>query len=289
MPFKIINTDITKVNTEVIVNAANRSLLGGGGVDGAIHNAAGYELLKECKNLGGCKTGEAKITKGYNLPAEYIIHTVGPVWQGGFSDEEDYLKKCYENSLNIFKSLKLKSIAFPLISAGIYGYPKDKAINIAVSVIKKFLESYDADIFLVIFDRNDFILNNPLFNDLDSYLIKNSVKIPVNNSGVCKIPGNYNINYSLYKKANTDKKFFIDIINNKEICDKNTAKAISIALELDVYNSENFLSECGFSLSDRSDIIFRYFTEKNFYDIFEINKFLFKYGEPLLGTTALKI
>jgi len=136
---ELINGDITSLDVDAIVNAANSSLLGGGGVDGAIHNAAGPELLAECESLNGCKPGQSKITKGYNLKARHIVHTVGPIWCGGNKDETELLASCYQTSLALAKSKKMKTIAFPGISTGVYGFPKDLAALIAVNETKRFL------------------------------------------------------------------------------------------------------------------------------------------------------
>ncbi|MBT9316984.1 O-acetyl-ADP-ribose deacetylase [Leptothoe spongobia] len=140
---EVVQVDITTLKVDVIVNAANSSLLGGGGVDGAIHRAAGPELVQECRLLGGCETGQAKITKGYQLSAPYVIHTVGPVWRGGFNNEAMMLESCYQNSLKLALENNVKSIAFPAISCGIYGYPIDQAAAIAIQTVQSFLRQND--------------------------------------------------------------------------------------------------------------------------------------------------
>ena len=140
---EVLQGDITKLEVDAIVNAANRSLLGGGGVDGAIHRVAGRSLLDECKTLNGCETGQSKITKGYNLPAKYVIHTVGPVWSGGNKQERELLKSCYYTALELARKNNIKTIAFPSVSCGVYRFPIEEACKIAISTVKEYLNNYD--------------------------------------------------------------------------------------------------------------------------------------------------
>lgn len=320
MPIQIVRNDITKMNCDAIVNAANNSLLGGGGVDGAIHRAAGEKLLAECKKLGGCRTGEAKITKAYKLPCKYIIHTVGPVWHGGDYGEEEKLISCYRNSLMLAEKYKCKSVAFPLISAGAYGYPKEHALQIAVTEICKFLMKNDITVYIVVFDKDCFQISKRLIHDITEYIDERYVEehynertrrlmnYPFGGQELSEPPslsdavGQIDESFSqmlirkidekgmtdaqCYKKANVDRKLFSKIKNNVLYKPKKTtAVAFAVALELPFSELKDMLSKAGFSLthSNKFDIIIEYFVKKGEYDIFKINEALFEFDQPLLG------
>ena len=170
MPFEIVRNDITKMKVDAIVNPTNRGLVPGGGLDAAVHKAAGPELAKACQAIGGCETGDAIITKGFKLPARYVIHTVGPVWHGGQGGEKALLTSCYQKCLELAKANECGSIAFPLISAGTFGYPKDEAMAVALDVISKFLFENDILIYLVVFGRTEYLTSRKLFSDVQEYI-----------------------------------------------------------------------------------------------------------------------
>ena len=323
MPIQIVRNDITKMQVDAIVNAANNTLLGGGGVDGCIHRAAGKGLLEECKTLGGCETGRAKITKGYNLPCKYVIHTVGPIWHGGTAGEKALLESCYRSSLELAKAYGCETVAFPLISSGVYGYPKDQALKVAVDTIRDFLLTHDMTVYLVIFDRAAYTIGGKLFADIAAYIDDRYVderadsreqqyrRMMAAAPSFCaaEAPGSLDEALSrldesfsqmllrkidergmtdaqCYKKANIDRKLFSKIRSDVHYRpSKPTDMAFAVALELPLEEARELLRKAGFAFSRSSkfDIIVEYFIARANYNIYEINEALFAFDQSLLG------
>ena len=323
MPLQMVRNDITTMKVDAIVNAAKNSLLGGGGVDGAIHRAAGPELLEECRTLGGCPTGQAKITKGYRLPAHYVIHTVGPIWRGGDHGERELLRSAYRSSLELALEYGCQTVAFPLISSGAYGYPKDQALKVAVDTIGDFLLSHDMTVYLVIFDRAAYTIGGKIFSNIAAYIDDHYVdehtqsrwemsseEEPMEAQLWCasaplsldEALGQLNESFTqmllrkidergitdaqCYKKANIDRKLFSKIRSDVHYKpSKPTAMAFAIALELPLDEARELLQKAGFAFSHASkfDIIVEYFIAHQNYNIFEINEALFAFDQSLLG------
>lgn len=291
MPLHIARNDITTMKVDAIVNAANESLLGGGGVDGAIHRAAGPELLAECRTLGGCKTGQAKVTLGYRLPAKFVIHTVGPVWQGGRHGERELLVSAYRSSLEQALAHRCETVAFPLISSGVYGYPKDQALKVAVDTIGDFLLYHDMTVYLVIFDRVAYTIGGKLFADIAAYIddryveahtdsgelqrrrmamasmaMEEEAAMPAGlDEALSKLDESFSqmllrkideaglTDAQCYKKANIDRKLFSKIRSDVHYKpSKPTAMAFAIALELPLDEAREMLGKAGFAFSHAS-------------------------------------
>lgn len=318
MPLNILVGNIVDMDTDAIVNAANSRLKEGDGVCGAIFNAANDERLqRDCDLLAPIEVGEAVITAGYNLKAKYIIHTVGPIWKDGKSNEEEKLKAAYLNSLNLAIENNLGSISFPLISAGIFGYPKDEALEVALSTIKEFLVDNELNVNLVLYNRTKVSRRTRLLNEIDNYinehytgddyliysdreiLLEKSFKLEVprrledllNQSGESFQEMLFRLidekGYSdveVYKRSNIDRKLFSKIRNIDYSPNKKTVLALSIGMRLNADECEDLLKKLGYSLSTdiKQDVVVKYFIDSEIYDIYKVNEVLFDLNIPTL-------
>ncbi len=281
MPLQIVRNDITKMKVDAIVNAANSSLLGGGGVDGCIHRAAGPELLAECKTLGGCETGSAKITKGYKLPCKYVIHAVGPRWRDGKHGERDQLISCYRTSLALAKDKECETVAFPLISSGIYGYPKDQALRIAIDTISEFLLENDMTVYIVIFDRKAYQISGRLYADIAEYIDDNYVDEHTDDYSERLRRLNAFHEKELICEASVCEEADEEIDMLMTVAPMAVASKKAKSLD----ETKDMLMKAGFALShsNKFDIIIEYFIENENYNVFEINEALFAFDQSLLG------
>jgi O-acetyl-ADP-ribose deacetylase (regulator of RNase III) len=290
MPFFLVQNDITKMQSEAIVNAANTALLMGGGVCGAIFRAAGIqEMTKACAPLSPIKTGEAVITPGFSLPARYVIHTAGPVYHDGKSGERELLQQCYSNSLQLAVQHKISSLSFPLISSGIFGYPKQEALEVARTTIEQFLAKHELTVYLVLFNKESFLAETKLHTSIEQYIEEQYVQKhalkrdmleieamelgsaeeiqspfyepnlaealsnldePFSDSLRALIQAKGKTEVEVYKKANIDRKLFSKIRSgNGYTPSKRTVLALAIALELSLEETEKLLRKAGYALS----------------------------------------
>jgi len=318
MPFLLFQGDITHIKVDAIVNAANRDLKQGGGVCGAIFKAAGAQAMQmACDELAPIEVGEVVITPAFKLPSKHVIHTVGPHWAGGKENEEALLVSCYRNALLLAHEKGLHSIAFPLISAGIFGYPKDQAYKVAVSTILAFLQNHDMTVYLVLFEEIFFKDEDLRKKKLADYVRRNLTEPEPELDILCSMaPCRSCISASsldgiitevepsfsqslmklirkkgldeveVYKGANIDRKHFSKIRSNDSYQpNKRTVIAFALSLKLNAKETRELLQSSGFSLSHSYvfDIIIEYFIAQKEYDIFAINEVLFTYEQPLLG------
>jgi O-acetyl-ADP-ribose deacetylase (regulator of RNase III) len=320
MPLLFVKEDITKMKVDAIVNAANTELRMGSGVCGAIFHAAGEEKMTEaCQKLSPIRTGEAVMTDGFALPAGHVIHAAGPVYQEReLAESALLLAKTYQSALALAAEHRLKSVAFPLISAGIYGYPKDEALSLAVWAIRHFLEDHEMDVYLAFPDKSAFVPEEYLVSDVEEYMaegayesvpvlydamperaVPKALKMPAGldhwvhhldepfNEALLRLIDDKGMtDTEVYKKANIDRRHFSKIRTGKGYTPKKPAiLALAIALELDLDEAEDLLAKAGyaFSPSRKFDVIVQYFIIKGQYDIDEINEVLFHYDQPLLG------
>lgn len=316
MPLSFKIGDITNLKVDAIVNAANSSLLGGGGVDGAIHKAAGPELREFNKTLGGCKVSEAKISPGFNLPSKHVISVVGPIYKGGSFNEEELLYNTYQNALRLAVKEKIKSIAFPLISSGAYGYPVDKAIEVAIRSITDFLDKEDLDVTLIFFNEDTIHhLGDEVYEDLLNYIddmlevqfhkiiaheeidvdfmkersVKDTARTLADpdelfHERMNKIMIKKDLTSDqVYKRANIDRRLFSKILGGGNPS-KKTAILITLALELNIDESLDLLSRAGYTLSPaiKEDIVVRWHIEKGIHSVYDVSLTQYKLGlKPL--------
>ena len=273
---------------DAIVNAAKASLLGGGGVDGCIHRAAGPELLAECRRLGGCPTGEARITKAYRLPCRYVIHTVGPVWNGGGCGERELLASCYRASLTLAREHGCETVAFPLIASGSFGYPKDQALRVAVDTISEFLLHNDMTVYLVIFGREALPISGRLFAGIQAFIDDHYVETHTDHlrESRCKMGSPA----SPFRAASKAPEFPEAPMAASETPELPAAASglDDLLAHLDAGFSETLLrliDRAGYALSasSKADVIIEYFIRQKNYDIYEINEALFTFDQSLLG------
>lgn len=317
MAFNIIKADITKIKADAIVNPTDSWFSGGGGTDAAVHCAAGEDLKKELNGRPELGVGEVFTSGAGNLPCKYIIHTVGPEYQDGISGEGILLKSCYDRALAEAQRLNCKSVAFPLIATGTFGFPKGEALKIANSSISQFLMEHDMKVILVVHDEIAYHLSQTLQDDVRSYVAENyepeemafcksmlpaysrklrtcgSLKVDLENLDesfqemLLRLIDESEWKASqVYNRANITKEHFYKIRHNKNYSPKKkTVCAFAVALRLDMNQTEELLEKAGYALSRSSkfDVIIRYFIEKGNYDIFEINEVLYDFDQELLG------
>ncbi|MCR5772414.1 MAG: macro domain-containing protein [Butyrivibrio sp.] len=322
MPFQIVRNDITKMQVDAIVNTANPMPEYGAGIDSAVYEAAGKDkLLAKRHEIGAIDRGTSVITDGYNLPAKFIIHTVGTAWKGGKAGEEDIIRKCYRSVFDLAVNNNISSLAIPLLASGSYGFPKGIALRIALSEIEAFMSESDMDVYLVVFDEKSVSLSSEFYGDIDEYIndnyvdeknqeeysdsfdlclsapildVERSLDDVVNNLDKTFMELVFSFadakgltDVEVQKKANLDRKAFSKLkCGTTKNPSKSTALALAVALELDLDDTKDLLSRAGLALSpcSKQDVIVQYFIEKKAFDIYEINLALFEHGEQLLGT-----
>ena len=317
MPIKIIRQDITKIKCDAIVDPTDVHYSHGGGADADIHETAGIALYHACVEQGFLEVGKAIITPGFALPCKYVIHTVGPRWHGGENGEEEILRNCYREVLKLSVANKCKSLAIPLISSGVFGFPKDKVLKIAIDEISAFLLENEMLVYIVVFDKTSYSISEKLFSDVISFIedtyederllfkakrmemcecapcpseslddMLNQIDESFSQMLLRKIDERGMTDAECYKKANIDRKLFSKIrsdIHYKP--SKPTALAFAISLELSLDETEDMLRKAGFALShsNKFDIIIEYFINHGNYNIFEINEVLYQFDQSTLG------